>query len=174
MLKKLTAHVLAAALLLAALLLPAAIDADSGWVVKELTVGEAFSLVLMDGVNDGHSTVSIVRGSLPPGLSLDQVIDHSMMRWVVQGTPTAAGVYRAQFLLEPWQNGAPAETSNVYVEFDVSGGAPELVIMTTSLPNGCARTARSPARRRARPISASISAFMPTAPRTGTLSPACG
>ncbi|MBO4879113.1 MAG: hypothetical protein J5544_02515 [Clostridia bacterium] len=138
MLKKLTAHVLAAALLLAALLLPAAIDADSGWVVKEMTVGEAFSLVLMDGVNDGHSTVSIVRGSLPPGLSLDQVIDHSMMRWVVQGTPTAAGVYRAQFLLEPWQNGAPAETSNVYVEFDVSGGAPELVIMTTSLPNGVA------------------------------------
>jgi hypothetical protein len=54
--------------------------------------------------NGNNFVISVVSGSLPPGLQLDN--QFNINNWTIDGTPTQAGTYAFTVQVTPWNNNA--------------------------------------------------------------------
>jgi hypothetical protein len=91
----------------------------------QVSVAYSQSLAATGGVTP--YSWSLASGSLPAGLSLSS-------GGVISGTPTAAGT--SNFTVQVSDSQTPADTATKALSITIAVGIPDLVITTTTLPNG--------------------------------------
>ena len=94
-------------------------------------VGTAYNASLTSSGGTGTISWSVTSGSLPAGLTLSAA-------GAISGTPTAAGT--STFTVTATDSGTPPQTANQSLGITIN---PQLLITTTSLPNGVVSTAYS-------------------------------
>jgi hypothetical protein len=94
-------------------------------------VGVAYSASLAASGGTGTISWSVTSGSLPGGLNLSGA-------GAISGTPTAAGT--VPFTVTATDSGTPPQTVNQSLSITIN---PQLIITTTTLPNGVVGTAYS-------------------------------
>ena len=90
--------------------------------------GVAYSQTLAATGGTTPYSWSVISGSLPAGLSLGSSTG------TISGTPTATGT--SNFTVRVTDSQSPADTATKALSITISAGVPDLVITTTSLPNG--------------------------------------